>query len=409
MMSSPRARLIGRKTSGALVVALALGCGEGTSPPAPANVTVSPDIVIIDSIGGTVQFIADVRDARSAAISGASVTWSVSNPVVATIDANTGLATAITLGGTTVTARVAAVSDEATLEVFVPSATVFVAGETYFGRRQYIEYLAGDLPVIVSAPHGGNLEPAEISARTSGVTTRDLNTQELARAFASALFDRTGRRAHIIINRLHRNRLDANREIVEAAQGDVFGEWAWAEYHGFIEAAKQSVDEQYGSGLYIDLHGHGHDIQRLELGYLLAASDLELPDNLLDDPDLVNRSSIRALALAAAVGFVELVRGATSLGGLLAQEGFPTVPSPAQPDPGGAPYFTGGYSTARHGSRDGGSISGVQIEANLIGVRDSASARAAFADALAGTLEAFMAMHFQVNLALHPSTAIFRR
>jgi len=407
MMSSPRARLIGRKTSGALVAALALGCGEGTSPPAPANVTVSPDIVIIDSIGGTVQFIADVRDARSAAISGASVTWSVSNPVVATIDANTGLATAITLGGTTVTARVAAVSDEATLEVFVPSATVFVAGETYFGRRQYIEYLAGDLPVIVSAPHGGKLEPAEISARTSGVTTRDLNTQELARAFASALFDRTGRRAHIIINRLHRNRLDANREIVEAAQGDVFGEWAWAEYHGFIEAAKQSVDEQYGSGLYIDLHGHGHDIQRLELGYLLAASDLELPDNLLDDPDLVNRSSIRALA--AAVGFVELVRGATSLGGLLAQEGFPTVPSPAQPDPGGAPYFTGGYSTARHGSRDGGSISGVQIEANLIGVRDSASARAAFADALAGTLEAFMAMHFQVNLALHPSTAIFRR
>lgn len=409
MMSSPRARLIGRKTSGALVAALALGCGEGTSPPAPANVTVSPDIVIIDSIGGTVQFIADVRDARGAAISGASVTWSVSNPVVATIDANTGLATAITLGGTTVTARVAAVSDEATLEVFVPSATVFVAGETYFGRRQYIEYLAGDLPVIVSAPHGGNLEPAEISARTSGVTTRDLNTQELARAFASALFDRTGRRAHIIINRLHRNRLDANREIVEAAQGDVFGEWAWAEYHGFIEAAKQSVDEQYGSGLYIDLHGHGHDIQRLELGYLLAASDLELPDNLLDDPDLVNRSSIRALALAAAVGFVELVRGATSLGGLLAQEGFPTVPSPAQPDPGGAPYFTGGYSTARHGSRDGGSISGVQIEANLIGVRDSASARAAFADALAGTLEAFMAMHFQVNLALHPSTALFRR
>lgn len=332
MMSSPRARLIGRKTSGALVAALALGCGEGTSPPAPANVTVSPDIVIIDSIGGTVQFIADVRDARGAAISGASVTWSVSNPVVATIDANTGLATAITLGGTTVTARVAAVSDEATLEVFVPSATVFVAGETYFGRRQYIEYLAGDLPVIVSAPHGGNLEPAEISARTSGVTTRDLNTQELARAFASALFDRTGRRAHIIINRLHRNRLDANREIVEAAQGDVFGEWAWAEYHGFIEAAKQSVDEQYGSGLYIDLHGHGHDIQRLELGYLLAASDLELPDNLLDDPDLVNRSSIRALALAAAVGFVELVRGATSLGGLLAQEGFGATCTATKPE-----------------------------------------------------------------------------
>ena len=256
MTSSPHARLIAHNASGALVAALALGCGEGTSPPVPASVTVSPEIVIIDSIGGTVQFMADVRDERGAAISGASVTWSVSDLVIATIDANIGLATAVALGGTTVTARAAAVSDDAALEVFVPSDTVFLAGETYFGRRQYIEYQAGDLPIIVSAPHGGILEPAEISARTFGVTTRDLNTQELARAFASALFDRTGRRAHIIINRRHRNRLDANREIVGAAQGDIFGEWAWAEYHGFIEAAKQSVDEQYGSGLYIDLHGH---------------------------------------------------------------------------------------------------------------------------------------------------------
>jgi hypothetical protein len=179
----------------------------------------------------------------------------------------------------------------------------------------------------------------------------------------------------------------------------VYAEWAWAEHHGFIDAAKQKVVQQYGRGLYLDLHGHGHDIQRLELGYLLRSSDLGLPDSLLDDPELINQSSIRRLALDAAAGFVELVRGATSLGGLLAQQGFPSVPSHDQPDPDGAPYFTGGYSTERHGSRDGGMISGIQIEVHWVGARDSTSSQAAFADALALVLETYLATHFQINLS----------
>ena len=278
--------------------------------------------------------------------------------------------------------------------------TTFLPGEIYFGTQQYIEYQAGDLPIIIVAPHGGDLTPASVLDRTSGVTTRDRNTQEVARVFGETLFDRTGHRPHIVINRLHRLKLDANREIGEAAQGNASAETAWREFHEFIDAAKVAVVDGFGRGLYIDLHGHGHDNQRLELGYLLSAADLERSDALLDDASLVNKSSIRALVGQSSAGFVVLLRGATSMGGLLEPLGFPTVPSPTQPDPGGEPYFTGGYNTQRHGSRDGGVISSIQIEMNFIGVRDTEGSRTAFAGALAQALEVYMPTHFQVDLDL---------
>ena len=31
----------------------------------------------------------------------------------------------------------------------------YVPGQSYFGRNNYIEYVAGNAPVIYSAPHGG--------------------------------------------------------------------------------------------------------------------------------------------------------------------------------------------------------------------------------------------------------------
>ena len=44
-------------------------------------------------------------------------------------------------------------------------AQTYQPGTTYFGRSNYIEYIAGDLPFILSAPHGGALQPAELAMR----------------------------------------------------------------------------------------------------------------------------------------------------------------------------------------------------------------------------------------------------
>src|SRR5262245_57440187 len=39
------------------------------------------------------------------------------------------------------------------------------AGQSYFGRNSYVEYIAGNAPVIFSAAHGGDLKPAGIPDR----------------------------------------------------------------------------------------------------------------------------------------------------------------------------------------------------------------------------------------------------
>src|SRR5688572_32407058 len=107
------------------------------------------------------------------------------------------------------------------------TAQTFVPGTPVFGANGYIEYIPGNLPIIVSAPHGGALIPAAIPLRTAAAcgeddfsTVRDLNTEELARAIQAAFYGRTGKYPHIIINRLHRNRLDANRPVEGAACGN---------------------------------------------------------------------------------------------------------------------------------------------------------------------------------------------
>lgn len=377
-----------------------LGCGgDGVlAPRVPARVVVWPEAVVVDHVGATQRFEARVEDEGGEPIPDAEVTWSSSDPVVASVGSATGLARAEGAGIATITAAVGAVSGDARFEVQIAPIPQYYPGQAYFGRNEYVEYIAGDLPIVLSAPHGGYLKPAEIPDRTWGITGQDRRTQELARAISDAIHERTGHYAHIIICHLHRSKLDANREIVEAAQGNSHARQAWYEYHDFIDSAKQTVAMSYGRGFYMDLHGHGHEFQRLELGYLLSSSDLSLSDGQLEQAVYIDKSSVRTLAMEADVGFAALLRGSTSLGGLLAERGIPGVPSPTYPDPGGLPYYNGGYNTRRHGSRDGGPISGVQIEAHWTGLRDDAVNREAFAVALAESLELYLEQHYKIDV-----------
>ncbi len=270
----------------------------------------------------------------------------------------------------------------------------YIAGETHFGRNSYIEYIVGDLPIIISAPHGGSLEPDEIPDRTWGTFVRDRYTQELAREISAALQQLTGGRPHLIICRLRRTRLDANRDLYEAAQGNSHAKQAWYEFHGFIETAHDSVTATYGSGFHIDLHGHGHDNQRLELGYLISGSELDRSDEIIDQARYVEDSSIRALVEETGSALSQLLRGPFSLGTLFENRSYSAVPSAAQPGPGGESYYSGGYNTRRHGSSEGGTISAVQIECNWSGVRDSEEIRLAFSAVVAEVLEEYLDKHF---------------
>lgn len=278
----------------------------------------------------------------------------------------------------------------------------YQAGQTYRSPDGYIEYIAGNFPLLLTAPHGGELAPTTLPDRVCAncSTVNDANTQELARALQHAIWQRTGCWPHLVINRLHRRKMDANRDSGEAALGNPAAEAAWRAFHSYAEAARRSVQTQFGKGLYLDLHGHAHDLPRLELGYLLEESTLQLTDAALNRADMVAQSSIRHLANdnVQRLSHAQLLRGTSSLGTLLASRQYPAVPS--QPDPfpkTGEAYFNGGYNTARYGSAQGGTVDGIQMECYRPGLRDNTANIERFADTLAKVVLLYLQTHYFPN------------
>jgi hypothetical protein len=380
-----------------LVVLLACGGGGGDSPidpgaGAPATIARVGTEPLQGPVAGmtTAEPAVVVLDGGGRPVANLPVTFSVTgggwvSAATVKTDASGRAATAWYMGprpgAASITAATGAlsVSMAATAEPLVP-------GRSYFGANSWVEMIAGELPIIVSAPHGGAIR-ADLPTRTGNVTiATDLQTEELARDIGSVFRSEIGRAPSLVIMRLHREKIDANREIVEAAQGNPAAERAWYEYHGFIEAARAAIVDAQREGFYIDLHGHGHPINRLEVGYMLSAVNLRGSNQALDADSMVQKSSIRARVAASGIPHSQLLRGPNGLGTLFELHGFPSVPSAAQPHPGDDPYFTGGYNTNRHSSRDGNLISGVQIEANRPGVRDGEVNRRRFAAALLNVL-----------------------
>ena len=153
-------------------------------------------------------------------------------------------------------------------------------------KQTYIEYRPGTLNMILSVPHGGQQKPKTIPNRDCGSrvngdiyydhrypkaadipvkTKSDLRTVDLATALSDALRVLIGRRPHIVINHLHRIKLDCNCDVEEATFGVPEAVDAWHEFHNAIETAMIAYSER--SCLLLDLHGHSHAEEWIELGY----------------------------------------------------------------------------------------------------------------------------------------------
>jgi len=248
------------------------------------------------------------------------------------------------------------------------SAQDFVPGTTYYDSTGFVEYRAGNLPIILSAPHGGNWEPDSIPDRDCPGCSYSIDsyTRVITWGLYDEIFQLTGCYPHLIMNRLHRIKFDANRDIGDAADGNPLIEQSWYNYHDFIDIAKARVTEEYERGIFFDIHGHGHTIQRIELGYLLSALELSSPDSVLNSISLIEASAIRSLVGDNHLGHThsDILRGPHSFGSILHDKGFPSVPSTPDPYPTCTNcYFSGGYNTVRHGSRDdNGPIDAIQVE-----------------------------------------------
>ena len=265
--------------------------------------------------------------------------------------------------------------------------------ESKFGYKKYVEYIPGDIPLIISAPHGGRISPKDIPDRKYGTTVTDTNTDILAREIAADFKEKYGKTPHVIICDLKRTKIDCNRDIKEGAQGNEDAEKTWKSFHGFIQEAREEILKSGKFGFYVDLHAHGHPVQRLELGYLLRGKELKNEDKLLRT--LVKKSSIQTLTNISKDKFPDLLRGKNSLGALFAEYKVEAVPSPKHPHPGDEKYFNGGYNTRLYCKE---SFSGLQVECHKTGVRDTEKNRKKFATVFNKVMIKYLKTHASLNL-----------
>jgi N-formylglutamate amidohydrolase len=205
----------------------------------------------------------------------------------------------------------------------------------------------GDLPVILSAPHGGRKPiPGVRERRATGVpgfsVQRDNNTAELAHLVLARLGRDLGARPFGVVADFERKHVDANRApqyAYESAGAKLF----YDAYHRALSAAVERVRRRWGQGFLIDIHGQTAQHETIFRG----------TDNLRSVSQLVERHG--ALAL----------NGANSILGHLHARGYRIQPSPHGSER--ESQYTGGYITRTYGSHRGTRIDAMQLElgANL--------------------------------------------
>jgi len=92
------------------------------------------------------------------------------------------------------------------------------------------------------------------------------------------------------------------------------------------------------------------------------------------------------------------LRGKVSFGSILDSLGYKSFPSENDLSPGGMRYFSGGYNTARHGSRGGGVISAIQIELPKPGIRENQSTWSSFSKTINSTISIYYNIHLNKNI-----------
>jgi hypothetical protein len=274
------------------------------------------------------------------------------------------------------------------------------AQEISYGVNNYIAYQMGNIPLVISVPHGGNVAPASIPDRTcpNAVTVTDLNTQQIAKEISNNIFSLTGCYPHIVYCNLKRSKLDCNRNMTDGTCDHPEALTAWKEYHDFMLQAITNSDVDHSFNTFmIDIHGHGKPSQRIELGYLLDEIELENTDLVLNTSAFINNSSLRKLALQNKnnLQHADLIRGALSFGTLLHDKGYPAVPSSQIPSPGGDnTYYNGGYITAHYTSYNPAiEANGFQIELNYSGLRNTTENIKKFAVVMADAILEYMYAH----------------
>jgi len=265
-----------------------------------------------------------------------------------------------------------------------------------------------------------------------------LNTSLLAKEIKDQLsfVDKHGtqRQPHLIINLASRAVVEPNtswEENLEAGWFDDDGNRveppsiAWEVYslfHSCADQAVQSVQEQFGCGLLLDIHGLAAEVPIDMYGYLVWGIKYQKP--VEEFAEIVrNESSLRYAAgrKKTAQEVMELISGKESLASLVDEayqdnfpeftdsegnpRGRPATPSARFPYPKGdssptkdRAYFSGGYDIEAHSSyKNGINVDAIQIETTP-DARNTEELRKRFAGCLKIALNKFLSLHYALEV-----------
>lgn len=199
----------------------------------------------------------------------------------------------------------------------------------------------GDLPIIISSPHGGTQPVPGVPERMVGgagkfVKLRDGDTDVLASRIAEEIEKIMGARPHLVIARFHRKFIDANRPVAGAYESAA-AKPHFDAYHDALDAARLDVRDRWGSGILIDIHGQGTDQNAIFRG-------------------TINGKSVQGLL--AKFG-KRAIAGPDSIAGQLAARGHKVLPPCDDPEA-RETQWVGGHILATHAVGTG--VDGVQLE-----------------------------------------------
>eukprot|EP01047_Picozoa_sp_COSAG01_P095244 COSAG01_NODE_25986_length_726_cov_63.494418_1_plen_139_part_01 len=124
--------------------------------------------------------------------------------------------------------------------------------------QQYVLEAGGDLPLVITIPHGGTWEPGWLPNQ-NGITPIDTNTQPLGLAIATqiAALDPVGRAPFTVALGLHRKKVDVNRDKGHLCP-NLTAQQAWEQYHEAVRLAVEQCCARFGGCHLVDLHGCSH-------------------------------------------------------------------------------------------------------------------------------------------------------
>lgn len=203
-----------------------------------------------------------------------------------------------------------------------------------------VEVVEGDLPIVITAPHGGTLaisgsDPRKDTSLPMFVTVLDTRTDALARATAKEVEATLKKKPWVVIAKFSRKYADANRPAKYGTESDS-ARAVYEEYHAAVRKAVDSVRTKFGKGIMVDIHGQGAD------------------------KDVVFRGTQNLKTLTGASD--ESIYGPKSFLWILEKSGVKVVPDIEHVREKENPKFDGGFTVQTYGLGHENGIYAVQLE-----------------------------------------------